>query len=106
MRRANARGNSKVGKEFKRLAAEYRQDTGNLADGHLMASHQAYRAIVAMGRPAVPFLLRELQQNPDSWFVALSMITKAKPEKSSDFPDPHKRAEAWLRWGRQHGYIR
>ena len=106
MPQANALTKRQVAREFKRLVAEYRRETGDLASQYHMAAHPAYQAIIAMGRPVVPLLLKQLRQNPDSWFLALSMITKANPERPADFPDTRQRAEAWLRWGRQHGYIR
>ena len=59
-----------------------------------------------MGKAAVPLLLAELQREPDDWFWALHAITGAElvPEQSRG--KIHEMADAWLTWGRQHGYGR
>jgi len=69
-----------------------------------MAIHPSYQRIIGMGQPAVPLILKELQQNPSYWFWALGAITGQNPaEKAGTFDEV---VEAWLKWGRAKGYIR
>jgi hypothetical protein len=90
--------------EFQRLADQWRAERGFTSRAAHMAEHPAYRRIVTMGVTAVPFLLAELERQPDHWFIALHEITGANP-----VPEPHhgklpEMAAAWIRWGREHGY--
>lgn len=66
--------------------------------------HPAYQTIIGMGPDAVPFLLRELEMNPDAWFWALRSITEADPVPLNVRGDVLAMARAWLAWGRNQGY--
>jgi hypothetical protein len=70
-----------------------------------MAAHPAYQEIITMGQEVVPLLLRDLEQEPDHWFAALRAITGAHPVPPEDRGDLHKMAAAWLRWGKDNGYL-
>ena len=91
--------------EFRRLVEEWR--TAILLSSSMteMCMHHAYQRIIGLGMPAVPLLLRELRLNPDHWFWALYAITGANPVDPADAGDLVAMTEAWIRWGRDHGYI-
>jgi hypothetical protein len=57
--------------KFRRLTAEWKSQAEFLASPTAIADLSAYRAIIAMGSTAVPFILGELRRDPDHWFVAL-----------------------------------
>jgi hypothetical protein len=82
---------------------QWRHDTQFLSSVTQMANHPAYQRIIEMGRPAVPLILRELEQRPDHWFWALNAITGEDPVRAGDAFD--EAVEAWLRWGKEQGYI-
>ena len=67
--------------EFKRLAKEWRIDTGMLSLVTQKSMHPADRRIIGMGQPVVPMILRDLEQKPDHWFWALRVITGDNPVK-------------------------
>jgi hypothetical protein len=58
-----------------------------------------------MGSPALPLILRELQRETDHWFWALKAITGEDPVDPDDRGKLANMAEAWLRWGRERGYL-
>ncbi len=68
-----------------------------------MAAHPAYRRIVGMGKAAVPLLLAELRREPDHWFIALHELTGADPVPEASRGRLREMADAWIRWGREHG---
>lgn len=70
-----------------------------------MAMHPAYQQIIGMGPVAIPLLLRELQKSPDHWFWALKAITDVDPVPASERGRQKQMAAAWLRWGKEHGYL-
>lgn len=92
-----------LGSEFRRLVETWRQETLFTSSIQQMAMHPAYQRIIGMGAPAIPLILRELQQNPAHWFWALTAITGKNPaEHAAAFEEA---AEAWLSWGREQGYL-
>ena len=65
--------------EFEQLADEWERDRPRGTDIEQMTKHSAYQRIIAMGEPAVPWLLQRLAEKPDHWFVALNAITSDQP---------------------------
>lgn len=89
---------------FERLADEWERDRPRGVDIAQMTQHPAYQHIIAMGEPAVPWLLRRLAKKPNHWFVALNTITGARPVPPESRGRIKEMAQAWLDWGRQNGY--
>ena len=89
---------------FERLADEWERDRPRGADVAQMTQHPAYQRIIAMGEPAVPWLLQRLAEKPNHWFVALNAITGAKPVPPESRGRIKEMAQAWLDWGREKGY--
>ena len=69
-----------------------------------MAKLPAYQAIIRMGKPAIPFILDELRREPDHWFVALKQITGEDPIPEEARGNMRGMADAWLKWGDDHGF--
>lgn len=70
---------------------------------HKKSMHPAYQRIIGMGKDALPFIFKELNQKRGHWLWALCAITGEDPAESS-----HKFSEAvnaWLEWGRKNGYL-
>jgi hypothetical protein len=86
--------------KFKRLREAWRAATILDSSTSQKLSHRAYLAIIAMGRPVVPLILRELAQRPGHWGPALSAITGARPYARETEGDLRAVARAWLQWGR------
>jgi len=96
----------RLGTTFKSLAEQWERETRNLSSSHRIFAHRAFREIVALGRPAIPLILRRLQQSRGHWFAALQEITG-----EHDLVDPNdygrieRIREAWLEWGRTRGFL-
>jgi hypothetical protein len=82
--------------KFNRLAWQWKAERGPSSSARRMAAHPAYRAIVAMGKVAVPLLLAELQQQPDHWFIALHELTGADPVPKEARGRINDMVAAWL----------
>ena len=89
---------------FERLAGEWEQDRPRGADIEQMTKHSAYQDIIALGEPAVPWILQRLAEKPDHWFVALNAITGARPVPLESRGRIKEMTQAWLNWGREQGY--
>jgi hypothetical protein len=80
------------------------------AESEFISSHtraillRPYQQIIGLGPAVVPLLLERLRDRPDHWFWALSILTDQDPaDGAHGFVEAR---EAWLSWGRSHGYIR
>ena len=89
--------------KFKRLATVWKA-RGPISSPTKLVMHSAYQSIVGMGPVAVPLLLRALEQEADLWFWALRAITEADPVPLSSRGRIKEMADAWLKWGREHGH--
>jgi hypothetical protein len=90
---------------FAGLVARWKADCEFLSSPPEMAKHPAYREIVAMGKPAVPLILAELEARPDFWFAALREITGEDPVPPEARGKVKAMAGAWLEWGHAHGVV-
>ncbi len=95
---------AEIVKKFEALASEWYRDVGGSSFVAEKSRHPAYRQIIEMGSAAVPLLLRELEQKPSHWFEALRTITGANPIQPEQRGRIKQMAQAWLKWGREHGY--
>jgi len=93
-----------VEERFRRLAAVWRAETAYVSSSNELVSHPAFQEIVGMGPVVIPLLLRELANRTGHWHRALHRITGADPVPPSDRGNIEKAREAWLRWGKEHGY--
>jgi hypothetical protein len=91
--------------EFKRLAQQWRRETLPMSSLTDIVLHPAYYQIIGMGRVALPWILRELEQGGGHWFFALRAITRQNPVKPQDKGKIKKMTETWLNWGREHGLL-
>lgn len=89
---------------FRRLEATWRAETGHLSSSTKIIAHPAFREIIRLGPAVIPFMLRDLEQQPRLWVWALPEITGDDPVPVSDRGDIVKMTGAWLRWAEQYGY--
>jgi hypothetical protein len=94
-----------VAARFEELAAEWKSAVAFTSSSSAMIAHPAYQAIIALGSPAVPLLLRELEREPAHWFEALKAITGEDPVAPADWGRVKAMAAAWLSWGRARRLI-
>lgn len=95
---------SPLARKFQTLASQWKQETKHLSLISDIVLNKAYQQIIGMGKPAVPLLLKALKEQPDHWFWALRSITGENPISPADRGRLPKMAEAWLQWGKEHGY--
>src|SRR5215831_3971237 len=83
---------------FQRLAAEWKEQSRYLSNTAQMAMLKPYQRIIGMGLPAVPFILEELQREPNQWFWALEAITEENPVPPDAAGNVRQMAQAWVEW--------
>jgi hypothetical protein len=90
---------------FRQLASQWRKEVAHLSSSVQMAAHPAYREIIAMGKPAIPLLLAELQRAPHFWFAALRALTGENPVPKEIAGQVKAMARAWIQWGKDKGHV-
>jgi hypothetical protein len=93
-----------IERKFMRLRDEWKAQRGHEPSTMKSVLLPAYQKIIGMGPAAVPLLLRELESNLDNWFWALMAITEEDPVPESKRGDGAATAQAWLKWGKDHGF--
>ncbi len=93
-----------ISTRFEALYAIWKKETLLSSDGDEITGHPAYRQMIALGRPAVPFMLTKLKEDPHFLFDALTAITGEDPVRDDHAGRLKKMAEDWLNWGRQQGF--
>jgi len=94
----------RIEEKFQQLAARWLADTAYISSSSELVAHPAFLEIVGMGPSVVPLLLQELEKRTGHWHRALRRITGADPVPSADRGNIARAAEAWLQWGKEHGY--
>lgn len=67
--------------------------------------HPAYQRIIGLGAPAIPLILKELQERGGQWYWALRAITNESPVADEEAGNIPSMKAAWLRWGASRGHI-
>ena len=91
--------------EFGRLACRWREETALMSSADDVCTHDAYQAIIEIGQPIVPLILRELDREPGHWFVALREITGLMVDSEATPGDVGAMARAWTDWGQRNGML-
>ncbi len=88
--------------QFELLAVRWREGVAGVSSPTRRYAHPGYRAIVALGLPVVPHLLREMtEQQTDRWADALREILgdgPVIPREDQGRTEPVR--AAWLAWAR------
>jgi hypothetical protein len=93
--------------KFNRLADEWKRETYHLSKIKDKVAHLAYQKIIGMGPAAIPFILADLaEKGPNHWFLALHAITEENPVPKDQPGNIVVMTEAWLKWGREKGYLK
>lgn len=106
IRQARSQTDDPVREAFRVLADDWKSSRSRGVDVHEMTAHPAYRSVIAMGEPAVYWILKRLETKSDHWFVALNAITGESPVPVESSGKMEEMAAAWLRWGRENGYAK
>ena len=91
--------------QFEALLQKWHNETALLSSGTAIVSHAAYTQIIGMGEVVIPFILMQLQKNPQHLFLALFHITGENPIPLSHAGNLEKMTADWLDWGYKKGYL-
>ncbi len=90
---------------FETLLQEWKRETRFLSSTTEIAMHPAYQRIIGLGPQVIPYILHEIQREPGHWFWALTALTGETPYRPEEQGRIASMTDAWLRWGRENGWI-
>jgi hypothetical protein len=94
------------GELFQKLKKKWHKERGSTSSTTKIVACLSYYKIIGMGPRALPFILRDILRNPDNpdhWFWALEMITRANPVPANMYGRHAEMARAWLSWADEQG---
>lgn len=89
---------------FLQLLTEWRKETAFQSSPRAITGNSAYQQIIDIGKSALPFIFEDMQENGGWWYPALRAITGDNPVPKDARGNLKLNDEAWLQWGRNHGY--
>jgi hypothetical protein len=90
---------------FRYLVEQWRVERGVASSTTEILLCPSYQSIIGMGQRAVPLILAEIEaegDDPDQWFWALQVITRANPVAEEDEGNFNAMAQSWIAWARNH----
>jgi hypothetical protein len=90
---------------FETLKSQWKSKTRYMSNSAQIAMVWEYQQIIGIGRPALPFILAELEHETDHWFWALEAISGENPVPANQAGQVENMAKAWIEWGRKQGLI-
>lgn len=86
---------------FNDLSSKWKKETAAYSTTLHITRNDNYLDIIGMGQDAVPLILKDLQESPDHWFVALKAITKENPVRKEHLGNIDKMSQDWIDWGKK-----
>jgi len=97
--------NDDLERTFQALKSQWKAETQFVSSGTDIILNQNYQSIIGLGAAVIPLLLKDLEKTRSHWFWALMAISRENPVNEADTGNVERMTEAWLRWGRQKGYV-
>jgi hypothetical protein len=91
-----------VRREFEKYKGIWKTATMFTSSTTEMINHPAYLQIIALGKKAVPLLLRDMQQTSNHWFEALHSITGINPVPKEHRGKIQLMISDWLKWAKDN----
>lgn len=89
--------------EFRLLIDTLERECAHLSSIREFSQHPAYLQIIGMGPRALPLILKELEESPGHWFLALREITQENPVLPEHRGSISQMAQDWLGWAKDKG---
>lgn len=90
---------------FSSLSATWKERSKYSSSVQQITSDLAYLQIISMGQEALPLIFKDMKNDPNHWFVALTSITQGiNPIKKEHRGDLVAMTSDWLEWAVNNNY--
>jgi hypothetical protein len=91
--------------KFKSFSKRWREEIGGESSLSRITGNVNYLKVINLGKEVIPLILKELQEEPAPWFVALRVLTEEE-KVGRDHPGNFRQiADDWIKWGKDNKYI-
>lgn len=94
-----------IASRFETLKDKWAKETANTSSVSEIILNDSYQQIIGMGPDVLPEILQSLEAELAFWFPALKSISGEDPVPVEAAGDLEAMRDAWLKWGRAHGYL-
>jgi hypothetical protein len=94
-----------LAERFGELVREWKATRDTTGTTSRMIRNPAYQSILRLGPNAITLVLEEMRKEPDEWFYALAYLSGENPIPDACRGRFGPMRDAWLKWGRENGYI-
>ena len=91
--------------KFVRLTNAWKEATRFTSSYNQLLSNSAHLELIAMGEKVLPYIFKEMQREPDHWFLALHVLTSVNPVKNENRGNVIAMTNDWIKWAREKGYV-
>lgn len=90
---------------FNDLVNKWKEETVAISSPLRKCLNENYLKILKLKGNPVPLILKELEKEPDDWFLLLRILTEENPVRPEEVGSFRLVTEAWLRWGKEKKLI-
>lgn len=91
--------------KFQLLAENWKEESRFYSFTKQSTELPSYQAIIEMGDSALPFIFKEMVNEPNHWFVALKKIVGENPVLPEHKGNLQLMTNDWLQWAKIKNYI-
>lgn len=91
--------------KFQLLAESWKEESRFFSFAKQSTQLQSYQAIIEMGDSALPFIFKEMINEPNHWFTALKKIVGENPVSPEHTGNIQLMTNDWLQWAKMKNYI-
>ncbi len=91
--------------QFQLLAEKWKEESKFLNFAKEITQLADYQSIIAMGKAVLPYILEDMQRQPNHWFTALKAITGVNPVKAEHRGNLQSMTNDWLLWAKNEQII-
>ncbi len=101
---APAQATETLEERFRSLASVWRAETAYLSSSTDLVAHPAFQEIVQMGPAVIPCCCASCRTAPAIGTARCGGSPPSTQCLAGEHGNIDKAADAWLRWGKEHGY--
>jgi hypothetical protein len=90
---------------FQLLAEKWKEESKFTAFAKDSVQLPDYQSIIIMGKTVLPYILEDMQKQPNHWFAALKAITGENPVLNEHNGNIQSMTNDWLLWGKKNQII-
>ncbi len=90
---------------FESLKNLWLEETKFSSNIYLTTNHPAHLGLIHLGEQILPFLIDDLKNNNNHWFITLNKITGINPISEAHVGNVEQMRSDWIKWAEENNII-